>query len=246
MSPHHSDQMSEMYNAHKIVFCMSISKVLWVSEWVSEWVTRSPIELFWTAKNTKKHKTHFLEKDIYMIRHLISSFQDQGRFEEAQKHPFIGNLWIFFEKSAFSESSWLWCLQKLAMQRSFYGLERLATRSFPQKTLSDFFAAGPPGIWLLCKTPCRIFWERLDLIFMGGSVSDWLIRLVPGSEISALRRLISSSFQIDFFDVWCKVSMRSGRMLMLLYKHHHHTRHIPEEIPGRFDHCGSSRKLWKS
>ena len=37
MSPHHSDQMSEMYNAHKIVFCMSISKVLSVSEWVSEW-----------------------------------------------------------------------------------------------------------------------------------------------------------------------------------------------------------------
>ena len=33
MSPHHSDQMSEMYNAHKIVFCMSISKVLWVSQW---------------------------------------------------------------------------------------------------------------------------------------------------------------------------------------------------------------------
>ena len=39
MSPHHSDQMSEMYNAHKIVFWMSISKVLSesVSESVSQW-----------------------------------------------------------------------------------------------------------------------------------------------------------------------------------------------------------------
>ena len=26
-----------------------------MSDWVSEWVTRSPIELFWTAKNRKKH-----------------------------------------------------------------------------------------------------------------------------------------------------------------------------------------------
>ena len=37
------------------VLCMSKVKVPsvseWLSDWVSQWVTRSPIELFWTAKN---------------------------------------------------------------------------------------------------------------------------------------------------------------------------------------------------
>ena len=37
-----------------VALCMSKVKVPWVSQWVSqsvsEWVTRSPIELFWTAK----------------------------------------------------------------------------------------------------------------------------------------------------------------------------------------------------
>ena len=54
MSPHHSDQLSEMSKVNKIAFCMSISKVLSVSELVSELVTRSPIELFWTAKKDGK------------------------------------------------------------------------------------------------------------------------------------------------------------------------------------------------
>ena len=43
-----SDQMSQR-SKQWIVLCSKIKRS--VSEWVSEWVTRSPIELFWTAKN---------------------------------------------------------------------------------------------------------------------------------------------------------------------------------------------------
>ena len=46
MSPHHSDQMSQRSQVSRATLCMSKVKVLWVSESV----TRSPIELFWTAK----------------------------------------------------------------------------------------------------------------------------------------------------------------------------------------------------
>ena len=49
MSPHHSDQMSQRSQVSRVALCMSKVKVLWVSECV----TRSPIELFWTAKNSK-------------------------------------------------------------------------------------------------------------------------------------------------------------------------------------------------
>ena len=38
---------------------MSKEKVPWVSQSVSQSVTRSPIELFWKAKNTKKSKNSF-------------------------------------------------------------------------------------------------------------------------------------------------------------------------------------------
>ena len=50
MSPHNSDQMSQWLQVSWITLCMAKVKVI-VSEWVSQWVTRSPIELFWTAKN---------------------------------------------------------------------------------------------------------------------------------------------------------------------------------------------------
>ena len=36
--------------------CQSVKYPEWVSEWVSDWVTRSPIELFWTAKKEKESK----------------------------------------------------------------------------------------------------------------------------------------------------------------------------------------------
>ena len=52
MSPHHSDQMSGKSEVNWIVFCITNSKVL--SQSVSQSVTRSPIELFWTAKNIVK------------------------------------------------------------------------------------------------------------------------------------------------------------------------------------------------
>ena len=54
MFSHHSDQMSQRSQVSRVALCMSKVKVpfnsQWVSEWVSESVTRSPIELFWTAK----------------------------------------------------------------------------------------------------------------------------------------------------------------------------------------------------
>ena len=54
MSPHHTDQMSQWSQVSRIALCMAKVKVSdSVSESVSELVTRSPIELFWTAKNRK-------------------------------------------------------------------------------------------------------------------------------------------------------------------------------------------------
>ena len=54
MSPHHTDQMSQWSQVFRIALCITKVKVTdWVSDWVSEWVTRSPIELFWTAKKEK-------------------------------------------------------------------------------------------------------------------------------------------------------------------------------------------------
>ena len=37
MSPHHSNQRSQRSSVSWVALCMSISKVLWVSEWVTEW-----------------------------------------------------------------------------------------------------------------------------------------------------------------------------------------------------------------
>ena len=50
MSPHHSDQMSQRSQVSRVALFLSSSKVL--SQWLNQWVTRSPIELFWTAKKT--------------------------------------------------------------------------------------------------------------------------------------------------------------------------------------------------
>ena len=72
MSSHHSEQMSQRSQvsrmASRIAFCMSISKVLSVSQWV----TRSPIELFWTAKNGEWSlwvpvKKHPVKQNIFMM-----------------------------------------------------------------------------------------------------------------------------------------------------------------------------------
>ena len=54
MSPHHSDQMSQRSQVSRVALCMSKVKVLSVSQSVSQSVTRSPIELFWTAKNNEE------------------------------------------------------------------------------------------------------------------------------------------------------------------------------------------------
>ena len=67
MSPHHSDQMSGRSEDNYIgFFYMSICKVL--SQWVSESVTRSPIELFWTAKKIN-HNFHIR---MYLCRIYLS------------------------------------------------------------------------------------------------------------------------------------------------------------------------------
>ena len=81
MSPHHSDQMSQGSQVSWVALCMSISKV----PWVSESVTRSPIELFWTAKNDASHRPccvsgsalkcfSFLISNI-SLNHISISFQ---------------------------------------------------------------------------------------------------------------------------------------------------------------------------
>ena len=58
MSPHHTDQMSQWSQVSRMALCMAKVKVSdLVSELVSELVTRSPIELFWTAKKGDKIHT---------------------------------------------------------------------------------------------------------------------------------------------------------------------------------------------
>ena len=48
MFPHHCDQISQM----SLVSRVALNK-RWVTHSVSEWVTRSPFELFWTAKKMR-------------------------------------------------------------------------------------------------------------------------------------------------------------------------------------------------
>ena len=60
MSPHHSDQMSQRSQVSRVALCMSKVKV----PLVSESVTRSPIELFWTAK--QKAQIHIYVSVIRM------------------------------------------------------------------------------------------------------------------------------------------------------------------------------------
>ena len=81
--PHHSDQMSQRSQVSWVALWMSISKVLWVSQSVSELVTRSPFELFWTAKkiDNKLSTTNALQCvngvswDISRYNFLLSNFK---------------------------------------------------------------------------------------------------------------------------------------------------------------------------
>ena len=66
MSSHHSDQMSQWSQVSRIALCMSKVKV---SESVSQWVTRSPIELFWTAKNKAVKK--LFRKYLATVEHIL-------------------------------------------------------------------------------------------------------------------------------------------------------------------------------
>ena len=67
MSPHHSDQMSQRSLISslesRVALCMSKVKVPSVSESVSQSVTRSPIELFWTAKNNNNNNNNNSNND---------------------------------------------------------------------------------------------------------------------------------------------------------------------------------------
>ena len=87
---------------------MSKSKGVWVSEsvsqWVSEWVTRSPIELFWTAKNMNTWKS--VAEVIFHKDHMVGAVnlpvlsneqRIQVQFSQITKHnlSFIQN---FFSK----------------------------------------------------------------------------------------------------------------------------------------------------
>ena len=54
MSSHPSDQMSQWSQVSRIALCMAKVKVSdWLTERVTGSVTRSPNELFWTAKKKK-------------------------------------------------------------------------------------------------------------------------------------------------------------------------------------------------
>ena len=59
-----------------------------VTQWVSEWVTRSPIELSWTAKNTKKRFLKFIPirladffvYEVLLMSHITLQNPANGRF----------------------------------------------------------------------------------------------------------------------------------------------------------------------
>ena len=60
--------MSQWPQVSRIALCMAKVKVTqWLSDSVSEWVTRSPIELIWTAKNTKHKTPHFEQLLLFKI-----------------------------------------------------------------------------------------------------------------------------------------------------------------------------------
>ena len=66
MSHHHCDEMSQRSQVSRVALCMSKVKKSTASDWLTELLTRSPIELFWTAKNicrqveAKSHPIKFL------------------------------------------------------------------------------------------------------------------------------------------------------------------------------------------
>ena len=63
MSSHHSDQMSQRSKVYRVALCMSKSK----GHSLSDSVTRSPIELFWTAKNISVTKACIDAYDFVVI-----------------------------------------------------------------------------------------------------------------------------------------------------------------------------------
>ena len=80
MSPYHSDQMSQRSQMALVALCMSKVKV--------PWVTRSPIELFWTAKNILCSPSPYRNELYRMWYHGIDhdDFQSNGMF-------FLGHYW---------------------------------------------------------------------------------------------------------------------------------------------------------
>ena len=82
-----------------------------------------------------------------MIRHLISSSQDQGRFEEAQKRPFIQTTHGYLKEKTLSLNpvdygackSW----QCSAVFMAWGGWQQDLSR---RRLYPFFFAAGLPGI----------------------------------------------------------------------------------------------------
>ena len=83
-------------------------------------------------------------------------------------------------------------VRKKLFELVFRGMLKEKTRILVTHAIDfiHFFAVILPVSDFYARHRVGFFRERLYLIFMGGSVSDWLIRVVPRSEISALRRLI--------------------------------------------------------
>ena len=149
-----------------------------------------------------------------MIRHLISSFQDQGRFEAAQKHSFIGNLWIFFLRKTLSMNpvdygackswqcsavfvAWSGWQQDLSRRRLYPIFLR------PARPVSDFYARHRVGffgrgwIWFLWEGPYQIG-------SLGLSQGLRSVHCVVSSEVAfKLTFLMLQSFNEEWEDVDC-------------------------------------------
>ena len=95
MSPHHTDQMSQCSQVSGIALCVAKVKVTqWLSDSVTEWVTRSPIELFWTAKKRSRKKSTWLYAmagerfDVFVgVLSLSENTLNREERRSPSKHP---------------------------------------------------------------------------------------------------------------------------------------------------------------
>ena len=110
---------------------MSICKVLtqWVSDSVTEWVTRSPIELFWTAKNTVRKNTDW--KNTVRKKTVWKNTIGKIQFGKIQFGKYNSEIWKLL----------VIAFRKYIMSR---GLRRLCTGQDLLAATSPYFSATSP------------------------------------------------------------------------------------------------------